>query len=112
MKWTTPQLTELCAVAGIIDVYGGMRVLVTEPWRVRHHVSQGEYLFVVPDFMVTEPIKWEHIPFVIARVENYLIEWFRGRNDPDIDMPLKQYEIRCIKSRPQRSLDTSTLVWA
>jgi hypothetical protein len=72
------------AVAGILDRYGGLRVVVTEPWRMRFHVRRGELLFVVPEFKIREPVPWDYIPILIRRVELYIEWWIQTRNDPDI----------------------------
>lgn len=55
------------AVAGILDKTGGIRVVVTEPWRMRHHVADGERLFVVPGLEVEEPVPWDDVPRVIKQ---------------------------------------------
>ena len=60
------------AVAGIIDRKGGLRVVITERWRMRHHVGKKEQLFVVPNFEVQEPIPWNDIPPIVERVEKYV----------------------------------------
>lgn len=58
----------LSAVAGITDRKGGLRIVVTQRWRMRHHVKKGERLFVVPGFEVQEPIPWDDRPALIERV--------------------------------------------
>lgn len=61
------------AVAGIIDQNGGLlRVVVTERWRMHHHVNKGERLFVVPGLRVTEPVSWDEVPNVIEAVKQHL----------------------------------------
>lgn len=61
------------AVAGIVDDKGGFRVVVTQRWRMHHHVNRkrGERLFVVPNLEVEEPVPWDQIPWVIAQAQNY-----------------------------------------
>ncbi len=60
------------AVAGIIGRDGGLRVVVTQRWRMRHHVGKGEKLFVVPDYEVEEPVLWDDIAPLIARVQRHV----------------------------------------
>src|SRR5215831_15090224 len=59
-------------VAGILDRRGGLRVVVTQRWRMRHHVRKGERLFVVSDLKVQEPVAWNNIPPLIARVQQHV----------------------------------------
>jgi hypothetical protein len=59
----------LSSVAGIVDCEGNVRTVVTELWRFRFHVHKGERIFVVPGLLVSEPVEWELIPFVIASAE-------------------------------------------
>jgi hypothetical protein len=76
------QQNSLSAVAGIIDRKGGIRFVVTQRWRMRHHVKKGEMLFVVPGFLIQEPVEWNYIPVLIRRVELYVLWWIETRNDP------------------------------
>src|SRR4030095_7852042 len=62
----------LSAVAGILDNAGGLRVVVTQRWRFRHHVKKGERLFVVPDLNVQEPVPWDDIPPLIETVQKHV----------------------------------------
>jgi len=62
----------LSAVAGILDRKGGLRVVVTQRWCMRHHVGKRERLFVVPDYEVQEPIPWDDIPPLIERVQKHV----------------------------------------
>jgi hypothetical protein len=61
------------AVAGIVDARGGLRIVVTQRWRLRHHTRRDEQLFVVPGFEVEEPVPWEKIPFVIETVQKHVV---------------------------------------
>jgi hypothetical protein len=61
------------AVAGIIDARGGLRIVVTQPWLFHHHVGNGERLFIVPRFLVREPVAWGKAQVdLIARVKAYV----------------------------------------
>jgi Fe-S-cluster containining protein len=60
------------AVAGILDKKGGLRVVVTQRWRMRHHVGRDERLFVVPDYEVQEPVSVADAPALIERVQTYV----------------------------------------
>lgn len=101
-------------IAGILDRFGGVRVVVTHAGEFRHHVGIGEHLCMVPGKTVHEPIAWGHNPYVIALGELAVEHWANKNamgNDPD-----KQEAIRAYRSRKtwhaQRSLDTSKLVFA
>lgn len=61
------------AVAGILDAGGGLRVVVTQRWRMRNHVKKGEQLFVLPDLTVQEPVPWNDIPRVVYQVEKHVL---------------------------------------
>jgi len=69
------------AVAGVLDSNGGLRVVVTERWRMRYHVSQGERLFVVPGLRVTEPVPWDDIPPLIETVQRHVAQTLAGRSN-------------------------------
>jgi|SRR6516162_5282561 hypothetical protein len=62
----------LSAVAGILDTKGGLRVVVTQRFRMRHHIGKGERLFVVPGYEVEEPVPWDDIPELIERVKKHV----------------------------------------
>lgn len=56
-------------VAGILEAGGGVRTVVTQPWRFKFHLAEGEELFVIPHWWVREPIPYEDWPWVIGRAE-------------------------------------------
>lgn len=62
----------LSAVAGILNENGGLRVVVTERWRMGMHVGQGERLFVLPDVEVQEPLSIAQAAPVIEAVKQYV----------------------------------------
>lgn len=62
----------LSAVAGIVDRLGGLRVVVTQRWRMRYHVKSGERLFIVPGLEVREPVPWHDIPRVVRAAERHV----------------------------------------
>lgn len=100
------------AVAGILDSYGCLRFVVSQRWRFKHYVRPDERLFIVPGLKVQEPVPWDDIPRVIAKVEAYIDEWIRTRNDPAIldDMSIKLYQIRCRKTDHKRAHDLLAIV--
>lgn len=53
------------SVAAIVDVHGGIRVVVTPRWRMRFHCGEGERLYIVPGLRVKEPVEWDRVPRVI-----------------------------------------------
>lgn len=89
----------LSSVAGIIDPYGGLRVVVAHKNTFHQHLRPDEQLFIVPNFKVLEPVPWEKIPAVIKRVEDYVAWWIKTRNDPD-DLrseAIVMYKLRCLR---------------
>lgn len=99
------------AVAGIIDDYGGLRVVVTDNG-FHHHLRPGERLFVVPNFYVEEPVPWDMIPHLIAFVEWNIDWWIRTRNDPAAleDLPIKMYRLRCSRTYQRGSVHLPDIV--
>ena len=73
-------MTALSDVAGIVDRKGGFRVVVTQRFRMRHHVGKGERLFVVPGLKVQEPIPFENIYGIVSQVEEYITSVTSGDN--------------------------------
>ncbi len=63
----------LSAVAGIVDTGGGLRVVVTQRWRMNYHVGRGERLFVVPGFKVQEPVTGDAIAPLIDKVQRHVL---------------------------------------
>lgn len=100
------------AVAGILDPYGGLRVVVDRDSKFRHHVRCDEMPFVVPGLRVREPVPWHQIPFVIASVERHIAEWVRTRNDPEAlePLPIKLYLIRCRPTTNKRATNLDAVV--
>ena len=93
------------AVSGIVDCYGGLRVVVSEEWRIHvHHVRDDELCFVVPNFYITEPVPWDYIPTLIRRVELYIEWWINTRNEPVNDHRIIAYLRRHADGVPQQSL--------
>jgi hypothetical protein len=72
----------LSAVAGILDAQGGLRIVVTQRWRMKFHIGKGERAFIVPGFLLQEPVPWNYIPVMVRRVELYIEWWITTRNDP------------------------------
>lgn len=106
-----PESATASMLFGIIDVWGGLRVLVTKLEYLPHHVHLGEHCFVVHDIRLEEPVTWDAIPFCVAEVKRTIARWISTRNDYDgIDDAIKHYEIRN-RSKPQRSLETTGIIW-
>jgi hypothetical protein len=101
-------------IAGVLDSFGGIRVVVTHKRQFKHHVGTSEFLCIVPDKFVHEPIAWNDIPFVVA-LGHLAVEAFIKANAHTND-PNKQDAIRAWKSRQtwrdQRALDISKIVFA
>jgi len=56
-------------IGGILEVGGGVRTVVTQDWRFRFHVGDGERLFVVPGVWLFEPIPFDMWPWVVGKAE-------------------------------------------
>jgi hypothetical protein len=98
-------------LAGILDTYGGLRFVVAHKNTFAHHVRPDEVLIVVPDLLVHEPIAWNDIPSVIARIELTVDHWIREQkpNEPHAQEAAKMYRLRCLEHE-RRSLDLETIV--
>lgn len=73
----------LSSVAVILDDYGGERFVVARRKTLKHHVRHGELLFVVPDFLVQEPVPLGGVAYVTTRAKKALIAWLDTR--PNLD---------------------------
>lgn len=62
---------ESSAVAAVVDRKGGIRVVVTEPWRMKFHVGNGEKIYVVPGVRVREPVSIGDASFVVEMATAY-----------------------------------------
>jgi hypothetical protein len=64
---------QLSVVTGIIDKYGGFRVVVERSFAVGDHISaeREEEGFTIPYYWVHEPVHWERIPKVMADAANH-----------------------------------------
>lgn len=45
----------------------------------RHHVRNGEMLYIVPKLLVHEPIAWNDIPLVVERAKIEFEKWLGTR---------------------------------
>lgn len=99
----------LSSIAGILDIYGGYRVVVTEPWRYQFHVRADEMLFMVPGVEIQEPVAWGDIPSIIQAADNCIEEYIRTRNDPDLPTSVKLYQLRRLR-QAQRSTHLHDIV--
>jgi hypothetical protein len=87
-------------LVGILDTYGGMRVVVTHRKSVRHHVRHDELAIVVPRLRVHEPIAWGDIPSVVRRVEIEIDKWIERHgmpNDPVQHECVTMYRLRSLE---------------
>jgi len=92
-------------IAGILDSYGGFRVMVAHEETFVHHVRAGEFLYVVPDKFVHEPIAWKDIPMVCHCADFYLAEWIDRNglgNEPERREAIIMWQLRQ-KRHPERS---------
>lgn len=68
----TKNKPSLSSVAGILSPDGGLRIVVADRDSMRHHLAPGEKLYVVPDYLVIEPVPWERVPQVIEAVQKHV----------------------------------------
>lgn len=100
-------------IAGILDSYGGISVVVTYPGSFKHHLRHGEFLCMVFGKTVHEPIAWGDIPYVIALGELAVEQWaekHRDDNDPNVRDAIRAYRSRKLWYH-KRSLDLQTIVF-
>lgn len=98
-------------IAGIVDTYGGIRFVVTYPASLKHHARHDEIIIVVPNITVHEPVAWNDIPGLIARVEYEVTLWLdRGEpNEPHAREAWKMYKLRR-QEQPGKSLNLYDIV--
>jgi hypothetical protein len=78
-------------IAGILDCHGGLRVVVGtfKSIYANCNIMYPEKLFILPwpqcyvDLNDDGTIQWHDIPWTVRRVELYIADWCRTRNDPD-----------------------------
>lgn len=100
-------------IAGILDRFGGYRVVVEHPDQFVAHLGVGEFLCPVPGKTVHQPIAWGDHPSVIALGELAVQHWVDKHamsNDPDKVEAIRAYRARRSWERP-RTLDTTKLVF-
>lgn len=97
-------------IAGIVDTYGGVRVIVTYDNKLKYHVRPDETLVKVPGIRVHTPIGWHDIAGLIGRVNFEVSKWADSKpNDPNAAEAAKMYKLRCLE-QSQRSLDLYSIV--
>lgn len=97
-RWCAKRNPEPCIIAGILDTYGGLRVIVTPRRSLRHHKRHDELAIIVPKLIVHEPIAWNDIPIVIRRVEIEIDKWIAQRGIPNDSVQREcvvMYQLRC-----------------
>ena len=104
-------------IAGIVDSYGGVRVVVAYKHTFKHHVAVNEYLCIVPKTIVHEPIEWGDIPYVIALGELAVENWAKAHerdNDPNVRDTIRAYHARKTwyeRELTKKSLHLPAIVW-
>ena len=97
-------------IAGIVDTYGGLRVVVDHMRGLKGHRRHDEVLVVVPGVRVHEPIAWGDIPGLIGRVQHEVDKWAETRpNAPHAMEAATMYKLRCLE-QDQQSLDLYSIV--
>lgn len=98
-------------VAAILDSYGGSRVVVD--YDFDGHLRASEFLIVVPNLVVFQPIAWGDIPGCVGRAEHELKQWAE-RNERSNDDATREaivlWRLRCLEQN-QRSLDLEAICY-
>ena len=104
--------TDKSSVAGIVDPYGGLRIVVAPRSTFKHHVAEGELLFIVPNVAVREPVPYHKWPWLERVTRKHIDWWIKTRNDPDdIEKgPVKLYRLRCLRTYQQGTVDLTKVV--
>lgn len=55
----------------VVERGGGWRMVVTEFWRIKFHVHDGERAVMVPKVRIAEPVDWHDIPRTVKLAERY-----------------------------------------
>ena len=100
-------------IAGILDSFGGVRVVVAHEDTFVHHIGSGEFLAVVKDKIAHEPINYVDWEPIVALGTMAIDEWVeKNKNTNDLQ---KQVAIRAYNSRKtwhaQRSLDSEAIAF-
>lgn len=103
-------MTEASRIAGILDSYGGLRVVISLEGSLMEHVLPDEFLIMVRDETVREPIQWDAIPFIVELAELAVEEWTqREHNEIEAQLASRLYRLRRLEYT-QRSLDLDAIV--
>lgn len=99
-------------VAAVLDGYGGAPVVVTPREQLHHHVRPGMIPIIVPGLLVREPIEWDRIPDLLAKVDAYVEWWIKTRNDPElVDHPaVKLYTLRRMRGYQKQTVNLLDIV--
>ena len=84
-------------IAGILDSYGGMRVVVAHRNQYKHHVRHDEFLCIYPGKRVHTPIAWGDVPMVVHIGETAVENWVKQHerdNDPQVLDAIRAYKSR------------------
>jgi hypothetical protein len=99
-RWCANRNPYESIIAGILDTYGGLRVVVCHRNSLGCHARADELAIVVPKLTVHEPIAWGDIPIVIRRAEIEIDKWIAQRgipNDPVQRECVIMYRLRCLE---------------
>jgi hypothetical protein len=96
-------------LAGILDTYGGFRVVVTYREFLYYHVRCDELCVIAP-IVVHEPIAWNDIPFAIGRAGGEMDKWVENNwpNEAWKIEAIKMYKLRKLE-QDQASFDLSRI---
>jgi len=100
------------SIAGIIDPWGGLRIVVAQPDTFKHHIAEGEMLFVVPNARVREPVPYHKLGWLERVTRKHIGWWIRTRNDPDAieKGPVKLYRLRELRTNHRGTVNLHDVV--
>lgn len=76
-----PSNEPLSFVAGVLQIDGGVRTVVTNSLAsLEENVAKGERFFIVPDLLVREPVEWNAIPFVVNSARKAVLKSLHPEN--------------------------------
>jgi hypothetical protein len=101
-------------VAGVIDTYGGLRVVVGTKRSIRANARCDDLMLIVPELRIREPVQWEKIPWLVGRVQHHVREWIMARNDPNHPRRenITMYQLRLLEhAHCKRALSLSEIAY-
>lgn len=99
-------------VTAVLDGFGGAPVVVCPREQLHHHIRPGMIPVTVPGLLVREPIAWDRVPALLAKVDGYVDYWIHSRNDPElVNHPaVKLYTLRRMRGYQRDTVNLHEIV--